>query len=353
MAAAVAEPAPVRLPPAGAGAGAGGAGGGAPMPPTHVHGPTETSGSGDVSPLHIPALSPTAYASHMDALTTLARDYEHRGTHFWTIHTCTRGAPPAVPKLREVGSLASWAVTSAKTGNGVDLLRDNNLDTYWQSDGSQPHLIDVTFPHKLALGEVHIYTDYKHDESYTPSRVVVRAGTDANNLREIRVVDLYEPSGWVIIPLKAVAVEAPQQQQEQPSSAAPAQGNAPTSAGATTTTTTSTTTTTEATAMSMDTTDNDISAPERNGPPGPGLLLEPWQSRWNTTKRKGLKTGRTTAFEERTNVITRRLSPLQAAERRLADESCPLRTFCVQLAIVSNHQNGRDTHIRQVKLYGS
>ncbi|XRB10064.1 anaphase-promoting complex subunit 10 [Pycnococcus provasolii] len=244
--------------------------------PRHMYmAPQKRRGTGDVSPLHIPALSPTAYASHMDALTTLSRDHEHGGTHFGTIHTCTRGAPPAVPKLREVGSLASWAVTSAKTGNGVDLLRDNNLDTYWQSDGSQPHLIDVTFPHKLALGEVHIYTDYKHDESYTPSRVVVRAGTDANNLREIRVVDLYEPSGWVVIPLKAVAVEAPQQQQEQPSAAAaaapttttaPAQGDAPTSAGATTTTTTSTTTTTEATAMSMDTTDNDISAPRTERP---------------------------------------------------------------------------------------
>jgi len=29
-----------------------------------------------------------------------------------------------------------------------------------------------------------------------------------------------------------------------------------------------------------------------------------------------------------------------------------LRAYFVQLAIISNHQNGRDTHIRQIKCYG-
>ena len=29
-----------------------------------------------------------------------------------------------------------------------------------------------------------------------------------------------------------------------------------------------------------------------------------------------------------------------------------LRTYFLQVAVLSNHQNGRDTHIRQVKIYG-
>jgi anaphase-promoting complex subunit 10 len=33
---------------------------------------------------------------------------------------------------REIGKLAVWSVSSAKPGNGVDLLRDSNLETYWQ-----------------------------------------------------------------------------------------------------------------------------------------------------------------------------------------------------------------------------
>ena len=50
---------------------------------------------------------------------------------------------------REVGGQAVWSVTSAKAGNGVELLRDDRDDTYWQSDGAQPHLININFPRKV------------------------------------------------------------------------------------------------------------------------------------------------------------------------------------------------------------
>jgi len=33
------------------------------------------------------------------------------------------------------------------------------------------------------------------------------------------------------------------------------------------------------------------------------------------------------------------------------DGEC-LRTYFLQIAVLSNHQNGRDTHVRQVKIYG-
>jgi hypothetical protein len=35
-------------------------------------------------------------------------------------------------QLREVGCLGAWSVTSAKPGNGVELLRDGSTETYWQ-----------------------------------------------------------------------------------------------------------------------------------------------------------------------------------------------------------------------------
>jgi anaphase-promoting complex subunit 10 len=34
--------------------------------------------------------------------------------------------------MREIGHLASWSVTSAKPGNGVELLRDGDPLTFWQ-----------------------------------------------------------------------------------------------------------------------------------------------------------------------------------------------------------------------------
>lgn len=29
----------------------------------------------------------------------------------------------------------------------------------------------------------------------------------------------------------------------------------------------------------------------------------------------------------------------------------PIRTFMIQIAVINNHQNGRDTHMRQIKVY--
>lgn len=56
---------------------------------------------------------------------------------------------------RDIGKLAVWSVTSAKPGNGVELLCDDRDDTYWQSDGSQPHLINIQFQKKVR-GRAHI-----------------------------------------------------------------------------------------------------------------------------------------------------------------------------------------------------
>ena len=49
----------------------------------------------------------------------------------------------------EIGHLAVWTVTSSKPGNGVDLLRDGRDDTYWQSDGVQPHFVNIQFQKKV------------------------------------------------------------------------------------------------------------------------------------------------------------------------------------------------------------
>ena len=74
-------------------------------------------------------------------------------------------------------------------------MLDNRLDTYWQSDGLLPHLINLEFMQKTLISDIYLYTDYKLDESYTPSRVSVRAGTYANDLQEVEALVLTEPSG--------------------------------------------------------------------------------------------------------------------------------------------------------------
>ncbi|EDW01389.1 anaphase-promoting complex subunit 10 [Drosophila grimshawi] len=104
--------------------------------------------------------------------------------------------------VREVGAQAVWSLSSCKPGFGVERLRDNIMDTYWQSDGQLPHLVNIQFHKRTNISQIYIYTDYKLDESYTPSRISIRSGTNFNDLQELQVIDLTEPNGWVQIPIK-------------------------------------------------------------------------------------------------------------------------------------------------------
>nr|KAF6480917.1 hypothetical protein HJG59_010706 [Molossus molossus] len=122
--------------------------------------------------------------------------------------TPNKTPPGADPKqlertgtVREIGSQAVWSLSSCKPGFGVDQLRDDNLETYWQSDGSQPHLVNIQFRRKTTVKTLCIYADYKSDESYTPSKISVRVGNNFHNLQEIRQLELVEPSGWIHVPL--------------------------------------------------------------------------------------------------------------------------------------------------------
>lgn len=92
-------------------------------------------------------------------------------------------APAADSQLREIGGSAVWTVTSSKPGCGVEMLRDGKTETYWQSDGVNPHFITVQFPRRVQMLELRIYMDIKQDESYTPNKISVRAGTGLHDLQ--------------------------------------------------------------------------------------------------------------------------------------------------------------------------
>lgn len=104
--------------------------------------------------------------------------------------------------VREIGSQAVWSLSSCKPGFGVEQLRDNCKDTYWQSDGVQPHLVNIQFRRKTTVCEIKIFADYKLDESYTPNKISVRAGNHFHDLHEVALVELIEPCGWETIPLR-------------------------------------------------------------------------------------------------------------------------------------------------------
>lgn len=103
--------------------------------------------------------------------------------------------------VREIGSQAVWSLSSCKPGFGVEQLRDNCNRTYWQSDGVQPHLVNIQFRRKTTVSEIMIFADYKQDESYTPNRISVRAGNHFHDIHEIALVEFNEPNGWETIKL--------------------------------------------------------------------------------------------------------------------------------------------------------
>ena len=111
-------------------------------------------------------------------------------------YTKTKQALMPNSQRRDIGHLGIWTLSSAKLGNGVDQLREDNLTTFWQSDGTQPHNLTVFFPRKELASELCIYIDYKSDESYTPSKLSVSLGNALHTLYEVQSIDLDEPLGW-------------------------------------------------------------------------------------------------------------------------------------------------------------
>jgi len=149
--------------------------------------------------------------------------------------------PPAESDACRSIDDAVWALSTARPGNGIpQLLSDDvrgrlgarraashaaprprlrpralraprpaptppppQLNDFWQSDGTAPHIVSVQFRARTAVSEVAFFVNADLDESYTPRTVVVRAGALHHDLEEVRRVELAAPRGWVRIPLGA------------------------------------------------------------------------------------------------------------------------------------------------------
>jgi len=115
----------------------------------------------------------------------------------------TPPAPP--PGLKEISSLASWTVSSSKPGCGVQALRAPNTQLFWQSDGPQPHHLNIHFFKMVAIVGMRIYLDFYEDESYTPTLIRFAAGTGYADLQEFSVMRFEKPRGWLDVDFEGVA----------------------------------------------------------------------------------------------------------------------------------------------------
>lgn len=115
-----------------------------------------------------------------------------------------RSPSPLPNNLREISSLASWTVSTHKPGCGVAALRNPSPVHYWQSDGPQPHTLSLHFFKLVAVVRIRVYLDFEVDESYTPTKMVFLAGMGGNDLVEFATWEGEGPCGWVNIPLEGV-----------------------------------------------------------------------------------------------------------------------------------------------------
>jgi anaphase-promoting complex subunit 10 len=112
-------------------------------------------------------------------------------------------------QYHEISDSALWSISSFKAGFGVAQLRQKDSNTYWQTDGPQPHKLNLQWyfsnnyrAKRMNISNISIYVDYKLDESYTPSKIVVKAG-GCGTFQPVQTFTVNEPSGWLDIKLDA------------------------------------------------------------------------------------------------------------------------------------------------------
>lgn len=121
--------------------------------------------------------------------------------------------------LRDISSLATWTLSSAKPGCALAQLRNPSPAQFWQSDGPQPHTLTLHFFKLVSIVKLRIYLDFKLDESYTPTKMKFFAGMSEGGLVEFaswEVEDSVDETtgemsnnvekirGWIDISLKGV-----------------------------------------------------------------------------------------------------------------------------------------------------
>lgn len=102
--------------------------------------------------------------------------------------------PP--PGLKEISSLASWTVSTAKPGNGVAALRSPDPAHFWQSDGPQPHLLSIHFFKLVPIVSIRVLLSFEDDESYTPTKIQFLAGMGVHDIQEFAEMSFEQPNGW-------------------------------------------------------------------------------------------------------------------------------------------------------------
>ncbi|AMD22665.1 HHL105Wp [Eremothecium sinecaudum] len=97
----------------------------------------------------------------------------------------------------DITSLAFWKPSSFKAGYPIENALDDNPSTFWQSDGSQPHTIDVLFSKRVDIIQLAMYFSLFVDESYTSETIRLYAGHSPSDATYYKTLEVRNVNGWV------------------------------------------------------------------------------------------------------------------------------------------------------------
>ncbi|KAI5306697.1 3-isopropylmalate dehydrogenase [Ascosphaera pollenicola] len=232
-------------------------------------------------------------------------------------------SPPIASNLREISSLASWQLSSHKPGCGISALRSSSTAQYWQSDGPQPHTLTLHFFKRVEIVRMRVYLDFALDESYTPTKMEFYAGMGGNDFVEFAVWQGTSPRGWVDINLEGVGGNHEKMRGHKKRKAQGA--------------------------------DNPDEADEQN--PRRRKTDHHESSAGQAVLEEGDTIEESQSHSDASSDDSDHMDISESSDNdSIVDESDPttgnvLKAMVIQMRIVGNHQNGKDSHVRGFQVF--
>ncbi|PWN88169.1 galactose-binding like protein [Acaromyces ingoldii] len=237
----------------------------------------------------------------------------------------------------DVGSQSGtlWSLSSQKPGYGVSQLRHADLDKLWQSDGTLPHVINIQFARRTAVTHVSMYIDHVKDDSYTPTKVRILAGTHYHDLVEVRTREFDQPQGWkhFVLDKKGNVSDSDESDGYTSSSGSSSSGSSFSSSSSSSSSPSSS----SAAASSKPSSGTSDSGSAR----GSHATAE----RQHRAARRLQKRGAIDPAEPASQLAGH-------VAHGVSRRHPPIYTYYLQVCILANHSSGKDTHVRGLKVWG-
>lgn len=99
--------------------------------------------------------------------------------------------------VTNISNFGYWKPSSSKQNFEIKNALNDKLEDFWQSDGVQPHYVDVYFSKGVEIKKIAIFLSTIADESYTPRLINIYAGHSESDLCFYKTLMIESVNGWV------------------------------------------------------------------------------------------------------------------------------------------------------------